>query len=300
MFQFNTFRKTFINPYRSGVKIGNYNEDLFGKELQDKYKIPVRVDPNNYTSEFTAKYKWPEPRPNDIKMRANHITNTNTMNFDLNIDFNKQNFDDYMKIYRKNELNPYILEDKNLFTEEQYKIKQQNNHLDQENSMPFHPNVRQRPQSARVYSHSYKNKNPILGTGYEESPYGNTVGSIKDAQQDLMQSHVTDMNGIFNTTNGVKPRLIYGHGPCQKKFTKGDYATMYDLTLCRKEKTDKVLNPKYKLVKDFQHQPNPNPDKTDWNFRNYKIMGEFTRKFDKPNNQINRTFYGDVKVRDLI
>ena len=37
-FNYNLFRRQFINPYRSGVKIGNYNEDLFGKELAEKAK----------------------------------------------------------------------------------------------------------------------------------------------------------------------------------------------------------------------------------------------------------------------
>ena len=49
---------------------------------------------------------------------GNNLSKTNKSNFDLNIVFNKQNFEDYMKVYQRNEQNPYILEDKNSFTKD--------------------------------------------------------------------------------------------------------------------------------------------------------------------------------------
>ena len=54
---------------------------------------------------------------------GNDIAKTNKSNFDLNIVFNKQNFDDYMKVYQRNEQNPFILEDKNQFAKDEYNVK---------------------------------------------------------------------------------------------------------------------------------------------------------------------------------
>ena len=41
--------------------------------------------------------------------------NTQYSNFDLNIVFTPQNFKDYMKLYHKQEKNPYILQNKNRY-----------------------------------------------------------------------------------------------------------------------------------------------------------------------------------------
>ena len=96
-FNYNTFRRQYINPYRSGVKIGNYNEDLFGKELAEKAK---QIDYNrpktarNYVSESMDQYRWPKENSNTMYNFGNNISKTNKSNFDLNIVFNKQNFDD--------------------------------------------------------------------------------------------------------------------------------------------------------------------------------------------------------------
>ena len=61
---------------------------------------------------------------------------------------------------------------------------------------------------------------------------------------------------------------------------------MYDLTMNRKEKTDKKLNPHYKIIGNFKEYPGVNPDYNDWDFRKYKIQGEFTHKFDKKTNKM--------------
>ncbi len=114
MIFYQNYRKEYINPYRTGVKIGNYNEDLFGEELKDRYKN-TRPDPKNYISESMDKYKWPKPTIRDIQVQGNDFTNTQNSNFDLNIVFTSQNLKDYMKLYHKQEKNPYILQNKNRY-----------------------------------------------------------------------------------------------------------------------------------------------------------------------------------------
>ena len=68
------YRKEYINPYRTGVKIGNYNEELLGEEL--KYKI------QKYTSISKKLHKWIRTITNgqkqakrDIQVHGNDFTN---------------------------------------------------------------------------------------------------------------------------------------------------------------------------------------------------------------------------------
>ena len=104
-------------------------------------------------------------------------------------------------------------------------------------------------------------------------------------QKKLGRAHIEDNVGIFNIDEkGIKNYLLMGHG-CQKRFQKTEYASMYDLTMSRKEKTDKILDPHYRIVGDFKEYPKPTPDYVDWDFRNYKIIGEATNKFNKKTNK---------------
>jgi len=56
------------------------------------------------------------------------------------------------------------------------------------------------------------------------------------------------------------------------------------LTIGEKEKTDKVLNPKYIPEKSFMKPQKKIYDKSDWNFRKYKKYDEFTKFYDKKTN----------------
>ena len=56
---------------------------------------------------------------------------------------------------------------------------------------------------------------------------------------------------------------------------------MYNLTISQKEKTDKILSPKYKIKENWMEPPKEIKDNTDWGFRNYKIVGDCSKKFDK-------------------
>ena len=271
-FTYNTFRRNYVNPYRSGVKIGNYNEDLFGKELAEKakqidYNRPKTA--NNFISESMDQYRWPKQNENTMHNFGNDIAKTNKSNFDLNIVFNKQNFDDYMKVYQRNEQNPFILEDKNQFAKDEYNVKQRRN--------LYNKNMQRRPQSANRIIGNNKIK-----TFYSDGPYQDANEEIiEETQKRLGRAHIQDNVGIFNIDEkGINNYLLMGHG-CQKNFQKAEYASMYDLTMSRKEKTDKILDPHYRIVGDFKEYPKPNPDFVDWDFRKYKIIGEATNKFNK-------------------
>ena len=217
-FNYNTFRRQYINPYRSGVKIGNYNEDLFGKELAEKAK---KIDYNrpqtarNYISESMDQYRWPKQNSNTMYNFGNNLSKTNKSNFDLNIVFNKQNFDDYMKIYQRTEQNPYILEDKNQFTKDEYNVRQRKN--------LYNKSIQGRPQSAYGRSVNYKKF-------YSDGPYQDANEEIiEETQKKLGRAHIQDNEGIYNNEEkGIKNYLLMGHG-CQNRFQKTEYASMYDM-----------------------------------------------------------------------
>ena len=115
------------NPYRTGVLIGNYVEDMYGLDLKEKYKRNNSLTPTynlknpifyenqkNSTniSEHTDKYRWPHFSKEQLHNRGNELTMTCTSNFDLNIDFNRKNVQDFMTLSKANE---YVLDNKNAF-----------------------------------------------------------------------------------------------------------------------------------------------------------------------------------------
>ena len=139
--------------------------------------------------------------------------------------------------------------------------------------------MQRRPQSANGIVRNYKKF-------YSDGPYQDANEEIiEETQKRLGRAHIQDNVGIFNNEEqGINNYLLMGHG-CQNRFQKTEYASMYDLTMSRKEKTDKILDPHYRIVKDFKEYPKVNPDYVDWDFRNYKIIGEATNKFNKKTNK---------------
>ena len=47
-FTYNTFRRNYVNPYRSGVKIGNYNEEFLTTPKKWNYIMNVDSDKTLY------------------------------------------------------------------------------------------------------------------------------------------------------------------------------------------------------------------------------------------------------------
>lgn len=111
------YRKTYNNPYRHGVLIGNYSEDIFGQDIK-KQKENQEVDKRDYVSEKMEQYQWPELKEQHIKEPCNDLTSKHTSNFDLNIDFTKKNLEDYMTLQSSN---VFELHDKNRFLPGQIK-----------------------------------------------------------------------------------------------------------------------------------------------------------------------------------
>ena len=105
------YRKSYTNPYRHGVLIGNYSEDIYGEDLK-KQKESQLVDRSHYVSEKMDQYSWPMLKEQHIKEPGNDFTSKNTSNFDLNIDFSKKNLEDYLTLHSSND---YELKDKNKF-----------------------------------------------------------------------------------------------------------------------------------------------------------------------------------------
>lgn len=59
---------------------------------------------------------------------------------------------------------------------------------------------------------------------------------------------------------------------------------LLSLTINKKEKTDTILNSKYKLEEQYKKFSKDTYDSSDWGYRKYKIYDQFTKKFDKITN----------------
>ncbi len=92
------------NPYREGVLIGNYVEDMFGLDLKNKYKkqsqeLSKSCDygkrtPLNFQTSNKIDYRWPSPSGlNTLKNNNENIK----FNYDLNIDFRKKDLNKLLK-----------------------------------------------------------------------------------------------------------------------------------------------------------------------------------------------------------
>ena len=242
-------------PYRTGVLIGNYVEDMYGCDLKSKYqrnsKTPIsNLRPNcenqknnSNISEHADKYRWPYFSKEQLYNPGNELTMTYTSNFDLNIDFNRKNVQDFMTLSKPNE---YVLDNKNAFLPDEVKVE------------------------------NYQKLNEEIKQGIISPP---TVFS--ETQKALKQNHINDTNGyLYTRKNGLESKLLFGHG-CQKLFSKNDLASVYHLSLNRKIPTKTFLDPHWKLDKPFQKMAPFDRDYSDWGYRKYKEYGKFTKKFDK-------------------
>ncbi len=59
---------------------------------------------------------------------------------------------------------------------------------------------------------------------------------------------------------------------------------IFSLIMNKKERTDIIYNPKYKVEEPFNFPPKEVYDKSNWNFRKYKKYDEFTKTFDSSTN----------------
>ena len=100
---------------------------------------------------------------------------------------------------------------------------------------------------------------------------------VFNTQKVLSREHIKDTKGLFNKREtGIYNSLLTGHG-CERDFDKGEYQTKYNLTICQKEKNDKILNPKYKIKENWKEPQKEIGDNSDWDLGSINS----SKKFDK-------------------
>ncbi|MCQ2818404.1 MAG: hypothetical protein MJ252_14145 [archaeon] len=84
-------RKGNFNPYRHGVLIGNFVEDTFGQDLQQKYRSNSYMEKAKKLplTEHQDRFRWPISKDDGQRTFKNSLTNFNASGFDFNIDFSK-------------------------------------------------------------------------------------------------------------------------------------------------------------------------------------------------------------------
>ena len=107
------------NPYRSGVLIGNYVEDMFGLDLQQKYGNLRRSADYSNLSENKDQFGWPKYKLEQLGKTGNDLTMSCNMNYDLNIDFSRKKPEDFKNLTKFNE---YSVDDKNIFMPDEVRI----------------------------------------------------------------------------------------------------------------------------------------------------------------------------------
>jgi len=113
---FTRSNQNFQNPYRSGVLIGNFVEDIYGNDLIKHYE----QEPNSsskWLSESRSAFKQPE-KVEDLRNKGNDMTMKYNSNLDLNIDFTKKNLTEIIKA-EETRMKDYDLVDKNKFLKSQ-------------------------------------------------------------------------------------------------------------------------------------------------------------------------------------
>ena len=77
-----------FNPYRQGVLIGNFVEDIFGDNIRKRQMSQtITNERNGIKSEFQDKYKWPHVTPEMFRKDENELTMTCNSNYDLDVDW---------------------------------------------------------------------------------------------------------------------------------------------------------------------------------------------------------------------
>lgn len=183
------YRKGYNNPYRHGVLMGNFVEDIIGQDLKKKQE-DEQVDMKNYVSEKMDQFTWPQLKESHVKNTGNDLTMKCNSNFDLNIDFSGKNLEDYLKLQGVNE---YELSDKNTFLPGQIKAEGQ----------------------AKKYNES------VTGFVEPNSIYNETQNMLKNFHQRDTSGH------LFTKKSGLVKNLFFGHGIDQKNFDKNEYASTY-------------------------------------------------------------------------
>lgn len=209
-----TSRKEYVNPYRQGVLISNYVEDLIAQDLVKKHKQTL-PNLNHYLSETKEKYSDPSTVFNkNIKAESNRKPN-----FDLNIDFSKRTMKDINEQIQQN-----IINNNNRLS---YLAKTQSNNRTQKFS------IGEDLKNNKILDDLNKDnktedflcntqRNNILS---KYSDYSINVQNQIGKQTDSFIKK--DLVGLYFTTrSGLANNLLRGHGPNQYNFVKTEHISV--------------------------------------------------------------------------
>ena len=231
------------NPYRSGVLIGNYVEDMFGLDLKQKYgNLRHSTDFSNL-SEKQDKYRWPVYKKEQLGIPGNDLTMSCNMNYDFNIDFSRDNPKDYVNLAK---FNHYSLDNKNILLPDEIKIMKYNKSLENE-------------------------KNNIIPKENIETQTQNALSTINAKDAGTL---------LFTKKTGLNGNLLFGHGD-QNKFNKNSLVSVNDLAINQHIPTKKIMDNNNEFKSSFKINPALEKDFSDWGYRRYREYGFFTKKFDK-------------------
>ena len=229
--------------YRAGVLIGNYVEEMFGLDLKLKYGNLRRSEDYGNISEKQDKYRYPVYTKEQLGLPGNELTMSCNMNYDFNIDFNRNKPEDYKNLSKFNE---YSLDNKNIFMPDEIKIMKYNKSLENE-------------------------KNNIIPKETIETQTQNALNQINAKDAGTL---------LFTKKTGLSGNLLFGHGD-QNKFNKNSLVSVNDLSYSQHIPTKTFLDNNNEFKSSFKLNPGLDKDYSDWGYRKYREYGFFTKKFDK-------------------
>ena len=232
------------NPYRSGVLIGNYVEDMFGLDLKQKYGNLRSSADITGISENKDRYRWPVYTKEQLGFPGNDLTMSCNMNYDLNIDFSRKRPEEFKTLSKPNE---YSLDNKNIYMPDEIKITKYQKSLEDQ-------------------------KNNIIPKETIETQTQNALSQINAKDAGTL---------LFTKKTGLNGNLLFGHG-AQNNFNKSRLVSINDLVYTQRIPTKEFLNNNNNEFKStFKLNPPKDKDFSDWGYRKYREYGFFTKKFDK-------------------
>lgn len=202
MYQINT-KKEYLNPYRHGVLIANYVEDIYGLDLINSYRN-FKIDNKQYVSETREKFCNPKYIINkNVKEESNRKPN-----FDLNIDFNKKTMSDINDQIKQNIIN----------RDNRIKLINKNSEIEDKSKLL---DLSSKDSKLEDFLINAKRNNTLSNYSDYSSEVQNQVGKQVEgfAKKDLVGLYFTTRSGLANN-------LLRGHGPFQNKWSKTEHVSV--------------------------------------------------------------------------
>lgn len=205
-------RKEYVNPYRHGVYIGNFIEDLISQDLVKKHK-EATPDLNQYVSEVRDKYCNPSTVFNkNIKAESNRKPN-----FDLNIDFSKKTMQDINSQIQQN-----IVNNNNRLA-----------YLEKSNQASGNTSTSLSNHNSKIQEDMKKDNKmeDFLCNSQRDNILSNYSDYSMEIQKQIGKQTDNfirkDLVGLYFTTrSGQANNLLKGHGPNQYNFDKNEFISV--------------------------------------------------------------------------